>query len=272
MSRETMNEDCKRYAPMLEAWFDGELEGAPEAKELAGHLESCPDCSADFDALRLLRGGVRKIPCPAAPTRLRESVRSRLIPIGVRGPRQERMVRLMNRPAPALLVAAISMVLIGGVGLLYWNYRSGSSLWPPISAQTLPVEEHISLVQSDGGSFVHTNEPRELETWFAERLMFRPPVPNWPWASLKGGRVCYVKGHRVARIQYAAGSRLFTLFVQYVGKNVPHPGSPECNSGKTAIIVEREGYKAACWSTDGFSYVLVAHGSAEPVFHHLQHE
>lgn len=272
MSREKMNERCRPYAARLDAWFDGELEGTPQARELADHLESCADCRADLEAMRLIHQGVRKIPRPAASPRLRESVRSRLIPAEARNPRQEGMVRVMNRPAPALAVAAVSLMLIGMVGMIYWNYRSGAGFWPAISAQTPPGEDHISLVQSDGGAFLHTDDPMELESWFAERLIFPPPVPNWPWAHLEGGRICFIKGHRVARIQYAADTRTFSLFVQYVGATPPPGNSGECTSGKTASIIERQGYKAASWSKDGFSYVLVAHRSADPVFYYLQHE
>lgn len=272
MTRETMNPLCERYAPLLDAWFDGELEGGPARDELADHLEGCPDCRADLEAMRLIRQGVRKIPRPAASASLREAVRSRLIPVETRRPRQERMVRLMNRPVPALAVAAVSLLLIGVVGGLYLNYRSSSSLWPPIAAQTPPVDDHISLVQKDGGSFLRTDEPAELEAWFAERLIFPPPVPSWPWASLEGGRICFIKGNRVARIQYAAEKRTFSLFVQFVGNRKYGNGASECNSGKTASITEKEGYKAAYWSKDGFSYVLVAHRSADPVFYNLQHE
>lgn len=272
MSRETMNERCKPFASMLDAWFDGELDGTADARRLADHLDMCPDCRADLETMRLIHQGVRRIPRQAAPAALREAVRSQLIPVGARTPRQERMVRLMNRPGPALAVAAVSLILIGIVGAVYWNYRSTSSLWPPIAAQTPPVDDHISLVQSDAGSSLRTADPMELEAWFANRLIFAPPVPTWPWANLEGGRVCYIKGHRVARIQYAADTRTFSLFVQYVGQKPPPAGSSECNSGKTASIVERQGYKAAYWSKDGFSYILVAHQSADPVFYHLQHE
>lgn len=272
MSPRTPSSRCEPFVPLLDPYFDGELSGGEALDGLLKHLEGCEDCRLDLEARRKLREGVRSIPRPAALPALRESVRSRLIPMDARRPVQERMVRLMNRPVPALAVVAVSLLMIGTVGAVYSNYRSTSRLWPGASVVEPLVADHISLVQRDGGLSTPTRDPLELEAWFAERLLFSPPVPTWPWANLEGGRICFINGHRVARIQYSADGRHFSLFVQYVGKEQPQSVPKKCNSGSTATFAEKQGYKAAYWNKDGFSYVLVAHQSADPVFYNLQHE
>ncbi len=272
MSSNPLNTSCQRFAPLLDAYFDGELAEPSLLAGFSSHLDACASCRADLEAMQLLREGVRSIPRPAAMPGLRESVRSRLLPFHDRRPRQERMMRAINRPIPALAVAALSILLVGTVGRLYSNYRSTSNLWPRVQTAIPLVEDHISLVQRDGGSSMPSKDPSALEAWFGEQMIFPPPVPTWPWANLEGGRICFINGHRVARIQYTADGRTFSLFVQYIGKDKPQNAPSHCDSGGTASIAEMQGYKAAYWDKDGFSYVLVAHESADPVFYHLQHE
>jgi anti-sigma factor RsiW len=181
------------------------------------------------------------------------------------------MVRVMNHPALALTAAILAGLLIGTGWQVYANYRATSALWPTQVAAAPVLDEHISLVLSDDGSSLQTGDPKALEDWFRARLDFSPPVPSWPWAELVGGRLSLIGGERVARMEYAAGERQFTLFVQFVGSEV-YGSLRHCDSGQRAIVTQQRGYKAAYWSREGFSYVLVAHQTADPVFQHLRNE
>lgn len=273
MSRPTPHPDCDRWAPLLEAYVDGEVGDPAEAAALAEHLEDCTACRAEHDALISLSRGLAALGGSSAPDSLREAVRSRLFPQGYQATHYEQLVRVMNHPALALGAAILAGVLIGTAWQLYANHRAEAALRSARPVAAVPaLDEHISLVQSDEGSSLQTRDPAALETWLRERLDFSPPVPAWSWAELAGGRVCVVGGRRVARIQYRVAGREFTLFVQPAGPNDAHVSSSHCNSGRRAAISQQRGYKAAFWSREGFDYVLVAHQTAESVFENLKNE
>lgn len=269
MSGASLQHGCEWCASLLEAFFDGELSDPAEAARVNRHLQDCPSCRADLDALESLSRGLRALPVSAAPDALRESVRSRLLPSGGRFPRQEAFVRVMNHPALALATAVLAGLIIGTSWQLYAGRRAEEALSAARGSAVPALDEHISLVLSDDGSALQTSNAAELEDWFRQRLDFAPPVPAWPWAELVGGRLSLIGGKRAARIEYLAGERQFTLFVQFVGAEV-HTSLRKCDSGRRALITQQRGYKAAYWSRDGFTYVLVAHQTADPVFENLR--
>jgi anti-sigma factor RsiW len=276
MTRPLPPETCATLLPHLEAWFDRELDDPRLASEIERHLGDCADCRADVDAMRQLREGLRAIPRTTATAPLYESIESTLTPPAYRARRQERVYRLLNHPALSLGAAAVAVVILAAV----WNLqsreaaRARSAAAPETPATAVSeaivaaplIEDHVTLLQNEDGSVLLTHDADELRQWFAARLPFEPPVPAWPWARQVGGRVCKIKGQRVARIEFEAEHKTFTLFIQDVGGHLPEAGG---SSGATASVMEHEGYRTATWRADGFSYVLVARLAAEPVFEYL---
>lgn len=105
---------------LLSAHLDGEL-SLGEARLVAGHLEVCGTCRAEFDDLAAARAAVRTLPALELP----ESVAAAI------SPTDRRRVRM---PAPqwAAAVAAVVLALaVGSVTLL------GESPPEPISASDL---------------------------------------------------------------------------------------------------------------------------------------
>ena len=49
-----MDDACRRLAPNLSAYFDGELKGA-SLRKLTVHLESCQDCTDELAKFKTIR-------------------------------------------------------------------------------------------------------------------------------------------------------------------------------------------------------------------------
>ncbi|NNC75158.1 MAG: hypothetical protein HKN93_06565 [Acidimicrobiia bacterium] len=58
---------------LLSAYLDGEL-GADELAQVAGHLETCLECVAEFRELQAIKRGVRTLPQLQLPDRLLDEV------------------------------------------------------------------------------------------------------------------------------------------------------------------------------------------------------
>lgn len=260
---------CEDFASLLEARFDGELEDPAAVSALEAHLEECPACRDDLEGLSALREGLQGMPRAQASVELRDAVRDRMAPTSQGTERQEWLVRVLNRPVRALAVAAVMLVMVGGVWLTFRSYRPGPLFGTSTVVRTPSVEEHITLVENDDGAFLETRDASELQAWLSGQLNFLPPVPSWSWAQLSGGRVCKIRGRQVARLQYDVEGRPFTLFVQHHGAGY---GSSTYYNGETAALSSQRDFKTAYWCADGFSYVLVAEAATESVFENLKKE
>jgi anti-sigma factor (TIGR02949 family) len=69
---------CAEVQARLSAWLDGEL-AAEERREVAGHLEVCPECRRELALLKRLDEALGSLEAPA-PARLPERVLDRLQP------------------------------------------------------------------------------------------------------------------------------------------------------------------------------------------------
>ncbi len=73
-----MKTTCKQARERLSAWLDGELE-AQERREVAAHLEICPECRGELALLSRLDAALGTLEAPLPP-RLPEKVLERLRP------------------------------------------------------------------------------------------------------------------------------------------------------------------------------------------------
>jgi anti-sigma-K factor RskA len=68
-----MNDTCKQYISKLEPFVDGTL-GDDEAAEVSAHLQRCPTCSAEVNALRAIANTLSTLPYHACPDHVTEAV------------------------------------------------------------------------------------------------------------------------------------------------------------------------------------------------------
>ena len=100
--------DCRKCQELLNAYLDGELEGAAFA-EMERHIERCPDCKAELDRVMKMRALLSELRDVEVPEGEREkfigALRDRLESERKRGFRRE----ITLRPA---LIGAIAVVVI----------------------------------------------------------------------------------------------------------------------------------------------------------------
>lgn len=124
MLNRDVGNDCDRIAPLLGAWYDGEL-GAEPAAGLDAHLASCPGCAAHVAELEAVDGAL------ALAGELPEVD---LGPAVMTAMRRER-----RRVAAWRLAAAAAVLMASGLGLLAGSLALGPGREPqtPVLVATL---------------------------------------------------------------------------------------------------------------------------------------
>jgi anti-sigma factor RsiW len=177
----------------LSAFADGELEAAREL-DLRRHLDGCARCRAQVAALQQLkvmvgqRAGDEPVP-PAI---------SRAVRLGDSQPRR--------RPPRWLLGAA---ALAAAVMLVAWP--PGAPKPDPFT--TALVADHIHYAHNPERLEVSESDPQALERWFASRLPFDPQLPEIPGAHVVGGRLCTLRGNRLALAFFDKEGESLSIFV-----------------------------------------------------------
>lgn len=104
-----------RVERQLSAYLDRELAPA-EMAEVRQHLEACPACRDDLEALRRVKETLARLPVPEAPAGLEKAILARAD--AVRPAARPRLPAARVRwagwpwPRPALVLAALVLVLV----------------------------------------------------------------------------------------------------------------------------------------------------------------
>ncbi len=105
--------DCQGCNRLLQAYLDGDLDGAPH-REVEAHLDKCPDCRADYDRLVKVRDLLKDLREVEVPSGEREEF-IRALMDRIEAERVAGWSRRINwRPAliGAIAVVAILIVLV----------------------------------------------------------------------------------------------------------------------------------------------------------------
>jgi anti-sigma factor RsiW len=129
--------NCEEIRTELVALQDGELPEGSRA-EVERHLQGCPSCRAEQEALRALGATLARAPVSAPGTELREQIWARLE--GERDPGLAARLRaFFGRPIP-ILVASASLAAIAAIVVLL-----GRSAAPPVSPVDATIAGHLEL-------------------------------------------------------------------------------------------------------------------------------
>jgi len=243
--------DCKRAAPLLEAYLDNELDRA-EARELEQHVDGCAACRAALTRLGELRAALRDRSLRhAAPAALRERIEAAMHAESGRAADASaaRRARRGNARLPAwsqLAAACVLAFAAGGASVYLWKPHgadeSDAVVHDLFAAhwRALAAAAPVDVVSSDR----HTVKP-----WFAGKVAQAPLVRDFAEQgfALAGGRIDYVGARRVPVLVYRHGQHLIDVFVL-----------PETVAAALPPSVDREGYGAIRLRLGGQSAVVVS--------------
>lgn len=241
--------DCRETRDLLDAYADNAL-GLADAARLNRHLPGCAACRAELEALRALGHAVRaEAPYHRAPASLRE-----------------RVVGALPREAEP---AASTPRRIAGWGVLAWTNVAtaaiaagalvlAAALWlqrpgPQDTLEPQIVSSHVRALLSGHPIDVVSTDRHTVKPWFNGRLDYAPPVVDLASRGfpLRGGRVDYVGGRRVAVLTYHAGGHPIDLYL-----------FPAAGGAAAPVTRSDAGYALATWAAGGLRYWAIT--DAEP--------
>ncbi len=128
---------------LLNAYLDGEL-NPQQRRKLEAHLESCPECQAELDALETLSGTLAEVPLPefTSPEQLAANVVLQLPRKPVQGSASPKWGEVAWWLAPVGLLAA-------------WAFLSVYSLAGDLvgAANNLGLVENVSLLRGNTANY-----------------------------------------------------------------------------------------------------------------------
>jgi anti-sigma factor RsiW len=232
---------CEQAHELLDAFHDGELQSATSAA-LAGHLCSCPSCSANFNAHDTLRRRVRGLGRTPAPARLATAISSSLREVR-RAPSGPLHVRSWRALAASHLLA----VALGGatvLGLAQMRHAHTFTIQETIDAHVRSLIDERALTQ------IVSDDSHNVRPWFMGKLDFSPPVVDLAkdGFALLGARVDYLASRYMAALVYGRRKHRINLFVSPAG------------DGTAAAMASaaRNGYTVLEWQAGGLSYRAVS--------------
>jgi anti-sigma factor RsiW len=231
---------CEGLSEKLSGYLDRELDELATG-EVAAHLRQCVACSTRVERERRLRAAVQAHLKPLqAPERLRNSVRSTL-----RAQVEQAERRRSWLPAWAATAATLLLGLAGGWQLSTWH--ASRSAEADLTGEV--VASHVRSLQGAHLTDVASSEHHTVKPWFAGKLDFSPPVPDFSDRGfpLAGGRLDYLGEKQVAALVYRRREHVINLFVW-----------PSPDSSAALRAASRRGYHAMHGAAGSMAYWAVS--------------
>lgn len=261
---------CQEIRPHLDAYLDDEITDSSLIPTIQEHLQKCSGCQSELAALNAVRDQLRGLPTLAASKRLRDNVQALARePVGARSESSRTLPA--QRPMGTVALVAASVLVLSISVVWMWSAQNDGGKGDSETRGDLIafVDDYVATVQAHNAPAVETPDPDKMESWLAARLDFAPRLPRWPWAELVTGRLCFIHGRRVARVEYKAGEDDLTLFVQPLTEE-GIPGDSAMTEMNGVVAQTLRGFKIACWRTAGLDYVLVGPASAAQLFTNIE--
>jgi anti-sigma factor RsiW len=229
---------CDECRELLPAYTDGELI-PEESNVIREHLASCPQCTADHDAMRELTRRLHAgLDRPRAPDVLKARIRGALARPDVLQPlAAPSRARRTSLIAAGLMIAALSATASFAVA------RRGT-FEPSMGEQVL--SSHIRSLMPGHLTDVASNDLHNVKPWFNGRVDLSPNVPRLDSLGfpLVGGRVDYVGGRPVAAVVYTRRQHVINVL-----------SWPVDRTGPAALSMStHHGYHLAHWRDAGVEY------------------
>jgi len=190
---------CPVTFEALNAYVDGQLVPSEEL-DVRRHLDLCERCRSRVDALLALKEAVAaSAEVRAVPHTLRERLGSLAQPPGKRW-----MARFLG-------LAALAAAVLIAVGVSRLVGRAPQADRDRVTEAL--VADHLHFLQVHDAVEFASDDPAQIAAWFAEKVPFPVRVPELRSATLLGGRLCSLWGHKVALAFYQVHGKRVSLFV-----------------------------------------------------------
>lgn len=222
--------DCKQTQSLLSAYADNELD-ARSSIEVEEHLRGCSKCREALEGVKQVKQVVlSSAPAYRAPSKLRKSIQTTNEP-----PRAAFSAFRVTAFAATVLLA----LFVG------WTIGRRN---PPHDISADLLASHVRALMSDHLADVISTDKHTVKPWFNGRIDYSPPVVDLAAQGfpLKGGRLEYLDGRRVAVLVYARNKHVIDLYVEPSGKNISETKS------------QLNGFNMRHWSKQGFEYWAVS--------------
>lgn len=203
------------------------------------HLATCDECRLFLEEMRRLAGLTHDLaPRPQAPP----EVRDRLF----RAVAHARTGAQGSSTSGTRRWAAFAVVVMLLVGVaVEWAWRSNLRADPVAGL----VDDHVRATKGDG---LVSGDSALVARWLAARLPFAMDVPDLPSLTLRGARLCVMKGQRGGVVEYSTDGRSVSYFV------VPDWHSPASPLAAGELHrAKRQGYHVVSWREPGLLHALV---------------
>jgi len=217
-------------------YVDGELEPSAE-QAIAGHLQSCPDCSSAALEQQALKKAVRIAGKRfTAPPELYASVQRQMVPkksVGL-------WLKIGAFATSALLLAVIAFS---------WMSR-------PASGATVAqlIDQHVTMLASANPVDVVSSDKHAVKPWYQGKLpfTFNPPelAQDSPF-TLLGGKLVYAQDAPGAELVYQVRQHKISVFI-FQARDV----RSERPAGNQTFVVND-------WQQGGLQYYIVTDASRE---------
>jgi anti-sigma factor RsiW len=238
--------NCDQVRHLLDAHQDGELEGILQF-EIQEHLNSCPDCRKEAEAISSFSSLVRTVmPVYKAPAELKARIRASLREETASPARWSFPFRRELLYAAAILV--IGFVLASVV----------RTAFPDKDQEVISqaITNHACSLMVDHLVDVASTDQHVVKPWFVGKLDYSPPIADLTQEgyALIGGRIDMLDKRPVAAIVYKHGSQVINIFIW-----------PVAGRKFDFDVRSDRGFHFCAWNQAGLNYFCISAGTADDI-------
>ena len=263
--------DCIGFDTTIQLLVDGELTGE-ELERARAHLATCEACAKKFAEEEKLSKLVRSSYIPeTASAPLRDRVLQKTRPAWaaasqegagapVAAPISLVRPRLISiaRPRQKLVFLAASILIGFLLFPLVRNRMRANSFIDVAISQDQNLSAHLMPLD------VQSDSPKEVSTWFANRVAFPFRLPSAGIASdehakytLAGGRLVNFKGENAALIDFRIAEKRISLLIASDKAAKAEGGSVTISGGVVLHRKQRKEQNVVTWDNKGLTYALI---------------
>lgn len=260
---------CEDIRGRLTLYLDGELQSYERAT-VEAHLSECESCAAIFARELSFLNAVRESgPLHVASPEMRAKVQEILTQGSAERaqlPASSRTVRSQSRVSWLVAIATGLLVLL--LPVVVWRIvrePETPSTTRPSSFALMAADAHLRHVRGQLPLEMESSSPRDVSTWFANKVDFSVKLPNYQESSgqeklytLEGARLVGYKDDYAAYVAYKMKSRPISLVITSDSVVKPTGGEEIVARGLTFHYNAIHGLKVLTWSDRGLTYALVS--------------